>query len=422
MTASVPLPDRPPFALRARMLTPLADGGSRYEPDGAIAVDAAGRIDAVGRGRAFGGPALAAATRGRSTSGRSSSCPAWSTCTRTCRSSRTPGLGAGLDLLTWLDRYIFPLERRVRRRRGRRAPRARGVPRLRGRRDDDRPRLRRGLRGRDGWRVPGRRGARDPGDPRQGHDGSPHLRRTIDPSTILERQPARIRGAHRPLARPRRRPARVRRHAAVRRLVHGRAAARVGGARRATGAWWQTHVSEDLGEIAEVARLFPDARDYVDVYDRAGGLGARTVLAHAIHLSERELARLVETGTRVAHCPASNLFLASGIMPLARYREAGLRVGLGSDVAGGPDLSIFTVMRVGAYAQNAPARRPGVDERAVLGAARLAAARDARRRPGARARRQIGSLEPGKEADLIAVDPRLAAPIPGIDPTTRPRS
>ena len=63
-----------------------------------------------------------------------------------------------------------------------------------------------------------------------------------------------------------------------------------------TGTWWQTHVSEDPFEIAEVARLHPDALDYVDVYDRAGGLGARTVLAHAIHLSDRELGRLVETG------------------------------------------------------------------------------------------------------------------------------
>src|SRR5205085_5397060 len=65
---------------------------------------------------------------------------------------------------------------------------------------------------------------------------------------------------------------------------------------RSTGAWWQTHVSEDPGEIAEVARLFPEATDYVDVYDRAGGLGPRTVLAHGVHLSDRELARLVETG------------------------------------------------------------------------------------------------------------------------------
>ena len=125
-------------------------------------------------------------------------------------------------------------------------------------------------------------------------------------------------------------------------------------------------MSEDPFEIAEVRRLFPEALDYVDVYDRAGGLGARTVLAHAIHLSDRELARLVETGTRVAHCPASNLFLGAGVMPLARYLEAGLSVGLGSDVSGGPDASIFSVMRVGAYAQMARRSLAG-DEADALG-------------------------------------------------------
>jgi guanine deaminase len=175
-----------------------------------------------------------------------------------------------------------------------------------------------------------------------------------------------------------------------------------------TGAWWQTHVSEDAGEIEEVRRLFPDARDYVDVYDRAGGLGPRCVLAHAIHLSDDELARLVETDSRVAHCPASNLFLASGIMPLGRYLEAGLGVGLGSDVAGGPDPSIFSVMQVGAYAQ-AALRTVAGETRPVLGPLdwlRLGTY------DGARALgldSQIGSIEAGKEADLIAIDPRLTA-------------
>ena len=106
-------------------------------------------------------------------------------------------------------------------------------------------------------------------------------------------------------------------------------------------------MSEDDGEIAEVARLFPEARDYLDVYDQAGGLGERTVLADAVHLSPREVARVVETGTRVAHCPASNLFIGAGVMPLGAYLEAGMSVGLGSDVSGGPDASIFSVMRVG---------------------------------------------------------------------------
>jgi guanine deaminase len=185
----------------------------------------------------------------------------------------------------------------------------------------------------------------------------------------------------------------------------------------ATGTYWQTHVSEDRGEIAEVARLFPEALDYVDVYDRAGGLGPRTILAHAVHLTDRELDRLVETGTRVAHCPVSNLFLASGVMPLGRYLEAGLTVGLGSDVAGGPDLSIFSVMRDGFYAQNARS---------------LAADADADEAPmpatgpldwirlGSLAGAQAlglgdvtGSLEAGKEADIIAIDPSVIAPLDG---------
>jgi guanine deaminase len=175
-----------------------------------------------------------------------------------------------------------------------------------------------------------------------------------------------------------------------------------------TGAWWQTHVSEDPGEIAEVARLFPEARDYVDVYDRAGGLGPRTILAHAVHLTDRELARLVESDTRVAHCPTSNLFLASGIMPLARYREAGLGIGLGSDVAGGPDPSIFRVMQVGAYAQ-AARRTVAGETRPSLGPLDWlkAGTLDGARALGLGDR--IGSLEVGKEADVIAVDPRLTA-------------
>ena len=157
-----------------------------------------------------------------------------------------------------------------------------------------------------------------------------------------------------------------------------------------------------------MARLFPGARDYVDVYERAGGIGPRTVLAHAVHLSDRELERLVQTRTRVAHCPSSNLFLASGIMPLARYLEAGLPIGLGSDVAGGPDASIFSVMRVGAYAQAAlrtvaGERRPAL---APLDWLRLGTL-DGARALGLEDR--IGSLEVGKDADLICVDPRLTA-------------
>ena len=133
-------------------------------------------------------------------------------------------------------------------------------------------------------------------------------------------------------------------------------------------------------------RLFPEALDYVDVYDRAGGLGERTILAHAIHLSDRELRRLVETGTRVAHCPASNLFIGAGVMPLARYLGAGLAVGLGSDVAGGPE------RRSSRSCGSAPTRRwPAVSLVGDDGPGRWGRSTGfgghARRRAGARARR-----------------------------------
>ena len=193
--------------------------------------------------------------------------------------------------------------------------------------------------------------------------------------------------------------------------MHRRAAARLGILARSTGTWWQSHVSEDPGEIEEVARLFPEARDYVDVYDRAGALGERSVLAHAIHLSDRELARIVETGTRVSHCPASNLFIGAGVMPLSRWLEAGVAVGLGSDVSGGPDPSLFSVMRAGAYSQMARRSLAG-DDAAPLGPLdwlRLGTI-DGARAIGLDDR--IGSLEVGKEADVIVIDPARTAPMP----------
>jgi guanine deaminase len=129
---------------------------------------------------------------------------------------------------------------------------------------------------------------------------------TIDPFVDPRSDARRERTPDRALARRGRRSTALRRHAAVRRFVHAELLRESAALAASTGAYWQTHVSEDQGEIAEVARLFPEAIDYVDVYDRAGGLGERTVLAHAVHLSDRELSRLVETGTRVAHCPISN--------------------------------------------------------------------------------------------------------------------
>jgi guanine deaminase len=97
----------------------------------------------------------------------------------------------------------------------------------------------------------------------------------------------------------------------------------------------QTHLNENLEEIAEVARLFPWAADYLAVYERFGLVCAGAVLAHNVHPTESELNRLAASGAAVAHCPSSNAALGSGLFPLKRHIHAGVRCALGTDVGGG---------------------------------------------------------------------------------------
>lgn len=107
------------------------------------------------------------------------------------------------------------------------------------------------------------------------------------------------------------------------------------------GALFTSHVNENTAEIEAVAELFPDCTDYVDTYDRHGLLKARSVLAHNVHATDPELAVLADRGTAVAHCPTSNAALGSGLLPLRRHVEAGVRVALGSDVGAGTGFSLF---------------------------------------------------------------------------------
>ncbi|HEX7950703.1 MAG TPA: guanine deaminase [Candidatus Limnocylindrales bacterium] len=402
------LPARPPFALRARLLTPLDAGGTRHEPDGLLLVEPAGRLAFVGA--AADRPALAAtATDLRPWV----LLPGMVDLHAHLPQVPSAGLGAGLELLTWLERYIFPLERgfdaavadrlapivwRAFAAAGTTTAMVYGAVYEASLDATFRAAEAHGIRAVIG-KVMMDRITYDP---------------TIDPGTILERS---LRESAELIERWHGRDDGRLRYAVTPRFAVSCTAdmlCQSAALAASTGTYWQTHVSEDRAEIAEVARLFPDALDYVDVYDRAGGLGPRTVLAHGVHLSDRELARLVETGTNVAHCPASNLFLASGVMPLGTFLEAGLSIGLGSDVSGGPDLSIFTEMRVGFYAQNAmrvagrssgPALGP-LDwlRMGTLGGAQALGLDGA-----------IGSLETGKEADLIAVDPSFVASVPGAE-------
>ena len=103
----------------------------------------------------------------------------------------------------------------------------------------------------------------------------------------------------------------------------------------------QSHLSENPGEIAFVKELFPEEATYGHCYARYGLLGGDTVMAHCVYSSAEEMALLKQQGTFIAHCPASNTNLSSGIAPVRRYLENDLRVGLGSDVAGGHTESMF---------------------------------------------------------------------------------
>lgn len=107
----------------------------------------------------------------------------------------------------------------------------------------------------------------------------------------------------------------------------------------------QTHLAETRPECALIAELFPDAPHYTGVYDAAGLLGPRTLLAHGIYLSDDELALIAQRNAIIAHCPTANIFLESGLFDLDRAEAAGVRVALGSDVAGGPDVAMPRVAR-----------------------------------------------------------------------------
>nr|WP_290871689.1 guanine deaminase [Aquabacterium sp.] len=106
------------------------------------------------------------------------------------------------------------------------------------------------------------------------------------------------------------------------------------------GTYMQTHVAENRDEIKWVMSLYPDARSYLDVYDRDGLIGARAVLAHGIWLDERDRAVIREHGAQIAHSPSSNLFLGSGLFDWAQAQREGMKVSLASDVGGGTSLSM----------------------------------------------------------------------------------
>ncbi|UKZ85410.1 uncharacterized protein TrAFT101_001273 [Trichoderma asperellum] len=107
----------------------------------------------------------------------------------------------------------------------------------------------------------------------------------------------------------------------------------------------QTHISENLGEIQLVKSMFPEADSYAGVYDKYGLLTPKTVLAHAVHISEEEAELIAHRGSKVSHCPCSNTSLTSGPARVRWMWDRGIDVGLGTDMSGGYSPSILDAAR-----------------------------------------------------------------------------
>lgn len=167
--------------------------------------------------------------------------------------------------------------------------------------------------------------------------------------------------------------------------------------------WMQTHLSENAAEIEATRQAFPEASDYLDVYDRFGLVTDRSLFAHAIHLSDRELARMGGAGCACAFCPTSNLFLGSGLFDLERTRAAGVKVALGTDIGAGTSFSLLTTA--------AEAWKVGQLRGATLDplTALYMAGRGGAEALGLADR--IGAFEPGMEADFVVLNP---AGVPGL--------
>jgi guanine deaminase len=157
-----------------------------------------------------------------------------------------------------------------------------------------------------------------------------------------------------------------------------------------------THLAENQAEIAGVTDRFRDAADYLDVYDRFGLVGPRSVFAHCLHMDDRAMARLAETRAGIAFCPSSNLFLGSGLFNLARADSYGLGVGIGTDIGAGTSFSLLATL--GEAYKVGQLQGTNLDPfrglyLATAGGAAILGLGD-----------RIGGLMPGQEADFVVLD------------------
>ncbi|WP_119300536.1 guanine deaminase [Dongia deserti] len=163
-----------------------------------------------------------------------------------------------------------------------------------------------------------------------------------------------------------------------------------------TGVWMQTHLAENADEIRWVKELFPEARSYLDVYDRFRLLGPRSVFAHCIHLDTEDRARFVASNSAMSFCPTSNLFIGSGFFDLEAARSLGVRVGLATDVGGGTSYSMLQTLAEAYKVLMTHGQRLNAWRGlwlATLGGAECLSLDDT-----------IGNFAIGKEADCVVLD------------------
>ncbi|MDX1342515.1 MAG: guanine deaminase [Reinekea sp.] len=160
--------------------------------------------------------------------------------------------------------------------------------------------------------------------------------------------------------------------------------------------YMHTHVSENVDECAWVKELFPESKDYVGVYEDAGLLRKRSVLAHGIHFNERELCCVADNDTAIAHCPTSNLFIGSGLFNIQQMREHNIKVGMGTDVGGGSSFSLLKTYNEAYKVQQLQNNKLSAFEGLYLNTLGGARALDLEG--------IIGQLEVGCEADIAVLD------------------
>ena len=159
----------------------------------------------------------------------------------------------------------------------------------------------------------------------------------------------------------------------------------------------QTHLAENKEEIKWVRQLFPERKNYLDVYHHHGLTGERSVFAHCIHLEDDEWSCLQATDSAIAFCPTSNLFLGSGLFNLQRARKKGVKVGLATDVGGGTSMNMLQTASEAYKVLQLQQQNLSATEALYLTTL-----------GGARALRLdhlLGNFTPGKEADFVVLDP-----------------